>query len=77
MSLVEALVTTAAPQSRFGWLRTRGLRLIFFFAYALMVLMILEQGRIIHAQQTLIRQLYPDSVELNSARARLHQPPHH
>jgi len=37
----------------------------------------LEQGRIIHAQQMLIRQLYPDSVELNSARARLHQQAHH
>jgi len=70
-------MTLAASQARFGWLRTRGLRLIFFFAYALMVLMILEQGRIIHAQQMLIRQLYPDSVELNSNRARLHQPAHH
>jgi len=77
MSFVETPMTIAAPQARFGWLRTRGLRLIFFFAYALMVLMILEQGRIIHAQQMLIRQLYPDSVELNSARARLHQQAHH
>ena len=73
---MEATVTTAAPHARFGWLRTRGLRLIFFFAYALMVLMILEQGRIIQAQQMLIRQLYPDSVELNSARARLNQQAH-
>ena len=69
-------MTLAASQARFGWLRTRGLRLIFFFAYALMVLMILEQGRIIQAQQMLIRQLYPDSVELNSARARLNQQAH-
>jgi hypothetical protein len=70
-------MTIATPQTRFGWLRTSGLRLIFFFAYALMALMILEQGRIIHAQQMLIRQLYPDSMELNSARARLNQQAHH
>jgi len=58
----------AVSQTRFGWLRTRGLRLIFFVAYGLMVLLIVEQGRVIQAQQTLIRQLYPDSVKLNSAR---------
>jgi len=64
-------VTAAASCARFAWLRTRGLRLIFFFAYAMLMLTILEQGRIIQAQQTLIRQLYPDSVELT--KARLHQ----
>jgi len=69
-------MATAVPP-RFGWLRTRGLRLIFFFAYILMMLMIVEQGRIIHAQQMLIRQLYPDSMELHSTRARLHQQAHH
>jgi hypothetical protein len=74
---VKPRMTIATPQTRFGWLRTSGLRLIFFFAYALMALMILEQGRIIHAQQMLIRQLYPDSMELNSARARLNQQAHH
>ena len=67
----------AAPYARFSWFRTRGLRLISFIAYALMVLMILEQGRIIHAQQMLIRQLYPDNLELNSARVRQHQQAHH
>ena len=70
-------MATTAPYARFSWLRTRGLRLIFFIAYALMVLMILEQGRIIHAQRMLIRQLYPDNVALNSARVRQHQQAHH
>ena len=65
------------PEAPYFWLRTRGLRLIFFFAYIMMMLMILEQGRIIQAQQMLIRQLYPDSVELTSAKARLHQRAHH
>ena len=62
---------TAVPRVRSSWLRTRGLRLIFFIAYAMMLLMIREQGRIIQVQQMLIRQLYADSVEL--ARARLSQ----
>jgi len=61
-------VTAAVSRARFAWLRTRGLRLIFFFAYVMLMLTILEQGRIIQAQQTLIRQLYPDSVELTKAR---------
>ena len=61
-------MTAAVSRARYAWLRTRGLRLIFFFAYAMMVLTILEQGRIIQAQQMLIRQLYPDSVELAKAR---------
>jgi hypothetical protein len=64
---VEAPVTVP----RFAWLRTRGLRLIFVFAYAMLVLTVLEQGRVIQAQQKLIRQLYPDSAEL--ARARMNQ----
>jgi len=61
----------AVSRVRYTWLRTRGLRLIFFFAYALLALTILEQGRVIQAQRMLIRQLYPDSVELT--RARLNQ----
>jgi hypothetical protein len=54
---------------RYSWLRAHGLRLIFFFAYIMMMLTIWEQGRTIEAQQTLIRQLYPDSMELTSVRA--------
>ncbi len=65
---MEALVRAAVPRARYVWLRTRGLRLIFFFAYAMMMLTIFEQGRIIHAQQMLIRQLYQNSVELAKAR---------
>ena len=61
-------MTAAVSRARFAWLRTRGLRVIFFFAYAMLLLTILEQGRIIQAQQMLIRQLYPDSVELMKAR---------
>jgi hypothetical protein len=42
----------------------------------MMVLTILEQGRIIRAQQMLIRQLYPDSLQLISAKARQIQKAH-
>lgn len=58
----------AASRARYAWLRTRGLRLIFFFAYAMLVLTLLEQGRTIQAQRMLIRHLYRDSVELTKAR---------
>ena len=64
-------MTAAVSRVRDAWLRNRGLRLIFFFAYAMLVLTVVEQGRIIQAQQTLIRQLYPDSAEW--ARVRLNQ----
>jgi hypothetical protein len=70
-SLQEAGVARAVPQLRFPWLRSYGLRLIFFFAYAMMMLLIVEQGRVIEAQRMLIRQLYPDSVQLSSLRAHL------
>jgi len=65
---VEGLLKAAASCARYAWLRTRGLRLILFFAYAMLALTILEQGRIIQAQQRLIRHLYMDSVELTKAR---------
>lgn len=61
-------MTAPVSRARFAWLRTRGLQLIFLFAYVMLMLTILEQGRIIQAQQMLIRQLYPDSVELTKAR---------
>ena len=61
-------MSVSVPRCRYVWLRTRGLRLIFFFAYAMMMLTIFEQGRIIHTQQILIRQLYQNSVELSKAR---------
>ena len=62
----------AVPRSQYVWLRTWGLRLIFFFAYAMMMLTISEQGRIIHTQQMLIRQLYQNVVELTKARLSRH-----
>ena len=65
-------MTAPMPCVRYAWLRTRGLRLIFFFAYAMLALTILEQGRIIQAQQKLIRQLYPDSVEWSRVRLNHH-----
>lgn len=55
---------------RFTWLRTRGLHLIFLFAYVIMMLTIWEQGHTIEAQKRLIRQLYPDSVALASVKLR-------
>ena len=58
-----------AANSPLLWLRTVGRRRVFLFAYALLMLTILEQGRMIRAQQILIRQLYPDSLELSHVKA--------
>ncbi len=52
-----------------SWLRRHGLSLIFLVGYALMALLILEQGRTIDSQRQLIRQLFSDSLELSHLKA--------
>lgn len=69
-------MATPAQTRSCSWLRNHGLRLIFFFAYAMMILTIFEQGRTIQAQQMLIRQLFPDSMKLTSVKARQIQKMH-
>jgi membrane-anchored glycerophosphoryl diester phosphodiesterase (GDPDase) len=39
---------------------------VVLFAYLIMSLLIIQQGRTIHSQQALIRQLFRDSLELNA-----------
>jgi hypothetical protein len=69
-------VIEQGSKRRYTWLRTRGLHLIFIFAYVIMMLTIWEQGRTIEAQKILIRQLYPDSVALASVKVRQLQETH-
>ncbi len=52
-----------------SWLRRHGLSLIFLFAYAMLALLIFEQGRTIDSQRQLIRQLFSDSLELTHLKA--------
>ncbi len=47
-----------------AWLRQHGLTVIFLTVYALMSLLIIEQGRTIESQRKLIHALFQDSLEL-------------
>jgi hypothetical protein len=46
------------------WLRRNWLSSVMLIAYFLFSMLILEQGRTIEAQRTLIRQLFADSQQL-------------
>ena len=47
--------------------------MVMFAAYLLLALLVIEQGRIIDAQRSLIRALFADSLQLNALRAEKHQ----
>ena len=53
---------TAAPRKR-GWLPL--LTVLFLISYGLMTMLIVEQGRTIESQRTLIFELFGDSKELS------------
>ena len=48
------------------WIRDHAITTTLLLAYTVMSLLIVEQGRIIDNQRTLIRQLFSDSLELNA-----------
>ena len=58
-------VTDARPKKH-GWLPL--LIVLFLISYSLMTLLIVEQGRTIDSQRTLIRQLFRDNIELSAAK---------
>jgi hypothetical protein len=53
------------PRPNFNWLRNHGVVAILVVAYVFMSLLIVEQGRTIDNQKSLIRLLYADSMELS------------
>jgi hypothetical protein len=55
--------TAAAPKKR-GWLPL--LTVLFLISYALMTMLIIEQGQTIESQRVLIRELFRDSTELSA-----------
>jgi hypothetical protein len=69
MSAGQGAESVRKPGLRFSLEAQRG-------RTALMLLMILERGDTIRAQQMLIRQLYPNSLELTSAKLRQAQQAH-
>jgi hypothetical protein len=50
----------------FHWIRDHAITTALLLAYTVMSLLIVEQGRIIANQRTLIHQLFSDSLELNA-----------
>jgi len=71
-------VTTIASPEAPGQKKKHGLLpvlvVLFCLSYGLMTMLIVEQGRTIDSQRALIRELFRDSVALNSARMKaLHE----
>lgn len=62
---VPDAVAVPAPKKR-GWLPL--LTALFLLSYALMTMLIVEQGRTIDSQRFLIRQLFQDSSELSASK---------
>jgi len=63
IDVVPAIDTAARPKKH-GWLPL--LTVLFIISYALMTLLIVEQGATIESQRALIRELFRDSTELSA-----------
>jgi hypothetical protein len=72
-SVVAAPVPVLAPDApkKHGWLPL--LTVLFCISYALMTMLIVEQGHTIESQRALIRELFRDSSELNAAKMKAQQ----
>ena len=68
--VVPAIDAPAAPKKR-GWLPL--LTVLFLISYALMTMLIVEQGQTIESQRVLIRELFRDSTELSAMKIRNQQ----
>ncbi|HEY1676706.1 MAG TPA: hypothetical protein VGG04_03295 [Candidatus Sulfotelmatobacter sp.] len=65
--VVETPVNPAAePKKKHGWLPV--LVVLFLISYALMTMLIVEQGRTIESQRALIHELFRDSQELSAVK---------
>lgn len=60
-----------APAKKHGWLPI--LVVLFLISYGLMTMLIVEQGRTIDSQRTLIRELFHDSTELSAVKLKAQQ----
>ena len=70
VSTVSVTGTSATPKKH-GWLPL--LTVLFLISYSLMTGLIVEQGQTIESQRALIRELFRDSTELSSLKARQQQ----
>jgi len=67
----EVPLIEAATRKKNGWLPL--LTVLFLISYALMTMLIVEQGQTIESQRALIRELLRDSKELSAAKANASQ----
>ena len=63
-------------QTHFSWLRRHGVMLALVIAYVAMTLLVVQQNRVIVAQQKLIRLLFSDSTELSALKIKNYQEKH-
>jgi hypothetical protein len=70
VSTLSAAEIPAAAKKQ-GWLPL--LTVLFLISYGLMTMLIVEQGRTIESQRTLIRDLFRDNTELSTLRTRAQQ----
>jgi hypothetical protein len=64
----------ATPRKKYGWLPI--LTVLFMISYALMTMLIVEQGQTIESQRALIRELFRDSTELSAAKMKAQEEKH-
>lgn len=64
----EKALVEAANRKKNGWLPI--LVVLFLISYGLMTMLIVEQGRTIESQRSLIHQLFKDNTELSAAGTR-------
>ena len=67
----EVSEAPATPRKKFGWLPI--LTVLFMISYALMTMLIVEQGQTIESQRALIRELFRDSTELSAVKMKAQQ----
>ena len=59
------------PAKKYSWLPV--LTVLFMISYAIMTMLIVEQGQTIESQRALIRELFRDSSELSATKMRAQQ----
>jgi cytoskeletal protein RodZ len=65
------VIEAQLPRKNRGWLPL--LTVLFLISYALMTMLIVEQGATIESQRALIRELFRDSTELTSMKIKAQQ----
>jgi hypothetical protein len=68
---IKATPVVPTPAKKQSWLPV--LTVLFLVSYAIMTLLIVEQGQTIESQRALIRELFRDSTELSATKLKAQQ----